>query len=59
MGWFYSAVKMLVPKETTRKFTVVSYGEQLAGELGKGIPKVYGGEKEGGLESVGEGMKLV
>jgi hypothetical protein len=53
MGWFYSAVKMLVPKETTRKFTVVSYGEQLAGELGKGIPKVYG------LESVGEGMKLV
>lgn len=59
MGWLFSAMKLLVAKETTRKFTVLSYGEQLAGELGKGIPKVYGGEKEGGLENCGEGMRLV
>jgi hypothetical protein len=58
MGWLYQATKLVVAKETAKKFTVLSYGNQLAGELGPGVPKVYGGEA-GDLESVGEGMRLV
>jgi hypothetical protein len=57
MGWVYQAAKMIVSKETAKKFTVLSYGTALAGELGKGLPKEYGGEK-GALNEVGEGMKL-
>lgn len=57
MGWVYTAVKMVVAKETAKKFTVLSYGKELAGELGEGVPEVYGGKK-GGLESVAEGMNL-
>ncbi|KAL5407046.1 Non-classical phosphatidylinositol transfer protein (PITP) [Paraphaeosphaeria minitans] len=57
MGWVYQTVKMIVSKETAKKFTVLSYGNALAGELGKGLPKEYGGEK-GALSEVGEGMKL-
>ncbi|KAF2828366.1 CRAL/TRIO domain-containing protein [Ophiobolus disseminans] len=57
MGWVYTAVKLVVAKETAKKFTVLSYGNELVGELGKGVPKVYGGEKED-LESVAEGMTL-
>jgi hypothetical protein len=58
MGWVYTAVKMVVAKETAKKFTVLSYGNQLVGELGSNIPTVYGGTK-GDLDSVAEGMKLV
>ncbi|KAF1978512.1 CRAL/TRIO domain-containing protein [Bimuria novae-zelandiae CBS 107.79] len=57
MGWVYQAAKMLVSKETVKKFTVLSYGNALAGELGKGLPKEYGGEK-GALVETGEAMKL-
>lgn len=57
MGWVYTAVKMVVAKETAKKFTVLSYGNQLVSELGTGIPKVYGGEK-GDLEEVAQGMNL-
>jgi len=57
MGWLYTAVKMVVAKETAKKFTVLSYGNQLAAELGPDVPKVYGGTK-GDLESVAESMKL-
>lgn len=57
MGWMFSAMKLVLPKETVKKFTVLSYGNQLAGELGKGVPKAYGGESES-LEAVGEGLKL-
>lgn len=57
MGWVYTAVKMLVAKETAKKFTVLSYGNQLAAELGQGIPKEYGGTKAE-LKEVGEGMKF-
>lgn len=57
MGWVYQAAKMIVSKETAKKFTVLSYGSALAGELGKQLPKEYGGEK-GPLSEVGEGMKL-
>lgn len=57
MGWVYQAVKLVVAKETAKKFTVLSYGNQLATELGKGIPKEYGGTA-GSLEEAGVGMKL-
>jgi hypothetical protein len=57
MGWVFSAVKMVVAKETSRKFTVLSYGKELAGELGKGMPKSYGGEA-GELADVAERMEL-
>lgn len=57
MGWVYTAVKMVVAKETAKKFTVLSYGNQLFVELGKDIPEVYGG-KRGDLESAAEGMTL-
>jgi hypothetical protein len=58
MGWVYTAVKLIVAKETAKKFTVLSYGNQLAGELGPNVPTVYGGTK-GELESVAEGMSMV
>lgn len=57
MGWLYQATKLVVAKETAKKFTVLSYGNQLAVELGKGVPKAYGGEAEE-LSVVGEGMRL-
>jgi hypothetical protein len=57
MGWIYTAIKMVVAKETAKKFTVLSYGNQLASELGPNVPEVYGG-KTGDLEKVAEGMKL-
>jgi hypothetical protein len=56
MGWLYTATKLIVPKETVKKFTVLSYGEQLAGELGPGIPEVYGG-KAAGLDTISETLK--
>ncbi|KAL6705744.1 Non-classical phosphatidylinositol transfer protein (PITP) [Coniothyrium glycines] len=55
MGWVYTAIKMVVAKETAKKFTVLSYGNQLAVELGQGIPKEYGGTK-GELKDIGDGM---
>jgi hypothetical protein len=57
MGWVFSAVKMVVAKETAKKFTVMSYGKELAGELGLGVPKSYGGEN-GELSEVAESMGL-
>ncbi|KAF1842495.1 CRAL/TRIO domain-containing protein [Cucurbitaria berberidis CBS 394.84] len=57
MGWLYSAMKMVIAKETVKKFTVLSYGNQLVTELGPNIPKVYGGNA-GELSEVGEGVKF-
>ncbi|KAF2803832.1 CRAL/TRIO domain-containing protein [Mytilinidion resinicola] len=57
MGWVFTAVKLIVSKETVKKFTVLSYGEQLAAELGPGIPEVYGG-KAAGLDTIAETLKL-
>ena len=57
MGWLFSAMKLFVAKETVKKFTVLSYGEQLANELGPEVPVVYGGKGES-LETVGETLKL-
>jgi len=57
MGWLFSAMKLFVAKETVKKFTVLSYGEQLANELGPEVPVVYGGKGDN-LETVGETLKL-
>ncbi|KAK8252714.1 CRAL/TRIO domain-containing protein [Phyllosticta capitalensis] len=53
MGWMFAAMKVLLPKETVKKFTVLSYGNQLGAQLGAGIPEVYGG-KAGALNEIGE-----
>ncbi|EOD47217.1 putative phosphatidylinositol transporter protein [Neofusicoccum parvum UCRNP2] len=53
MGWMFQAFKLILPKETIKKFTVLSYGNQLAAELGPQVPEVYGG-KAATLETVGE-----
>ncbi|KAK8184400.1 CRAL-TRIO domain-containing protein [Phyllosticta citribraziliensis] len=53
MGWMFTAMKVLLPKETVKKFTVLSYGNQLAAQLGDGVPEVYGG-KAGTLNDVAE-----
>ncbi|PVI01402.1 CRAL/TRIO domain-containing protein [Periconia macrospinosa] len=57
MGWLYQATKLIVAKETAKKFTVLSYGNQLVSELGQGVPKAYGGTSEE-LAVVGEGVNL-
>lgn len=57
MGWLYTATKLLVAKETMKKFVVLSYGNQLAAELGPGAPKEYGGNAAE-LKELGEAMNL-
>lgn len=57
MGWMFQAMRPFLAKETVKKFTVLSYGNQLANELGMGVPEVYGG-KGGALETVGETLKM-
>lgn len=52
----FSAAKMNLSKETVKKFTVLTYGKDLAAELGKGVPTVYGGEGPP-LDQVGMTMK--
>ncbi|KAL3656322.1 hypothetical protein V7S43_018814 [Phytophthora oleae] len=53
MGWMFAAFKLFLPAETIRKFTVLSYGEELHTELGDGIPEIYGG-KSAPLDAIGE-----
>jgi len=53
MGWLYTAIKLVLPRETVKKFTVMSYGNQLFKELGLGVPEIYGG-KGSSLEEMGE-----
>lgn len=57
MGWMFSAMKLLLSKETVRKFTVLTYGKDLHADLGPNVPEIYGG-KAGALEEIGEGPKL-
>jgi phosphatidylinositol transfer protein SFH5 len=56
MGWMFGAVKLVLSKETIQKFTVLTFGKELAGELGDGVPEEYGG-KAGSLEGLGETLK--
>lgn len=57
MGWMFSAMRMFLAKETVKKFTVLTYGNQLAAELGSSVPEVYGG-RGASLEVMGETMKM-
>jgi hypothetical protein len=57
MGWAFAAMKLIASKETVKKFTVLSYAEYLAGELGPAVPKEYGGEAAD-LDSIGETLAL-
>jgi len=43
MQWMFTAMKLVLSKETVAKFTVVSYGNQLVHELGDEVPIEYGG----------------
>jgi hypothetical protein len=53
MSWVFSAIRLIVSAETSRKFTVLSYASNLAGELQgvdkEGLPKKYGGASGKGL----------
>jgi phosphatidylinositol transfer protein SFH5 len=57
MQWMFKAMSLFVSGETMKKFAVLSYGKDVVGELGDGVPEEYGG-KAGRLESVGQGLKL-
>ena len=57
MQWMFTAMKLLLSKETVRKFTVMSYADQLATELGVSVPKTYGGDG-GELENIGKTVKF-
>lgn len=56
MSWMFTAMRVFIPKETQKKFTVMSYATSLAGELGPGVPEAYGGKGEE-LEKIGEAVK--
>jgi hypothetical protein len=57
MQWMFTAMKLLLSRETVKKFTVMSYANQLHTELGESVPKTYGGKTEE-LEEVGETVKV-
>lgn len=57
LGWVYKVMTMTVARATQKKFVVLSYGNTLNTELGKDIPKEYGGEKDD-LKAWGETMNL-
>ncbi|KAH0566294.1 hypothetical protein GP486_000320 [Trichoglossum hirsutum] len=57
MGWVYGTMKLLLPAATTSKFTFMSYGNQLAKEIGDAIPEVYGG-KGAALDNINIAPKL-
>ncbi|KAJ8102612.1 CRAL-TRIO domain-containing protein [Lipomyces tetrasporus] len=44
MGWMFTAMKLIVSRETIEKFVVLSYGSYLAEYAGAWIPQVYGGQ---------------
>ncbi|KAF2419031.1 CRAL/TRIO domain-containing protein [Tothia fuscella] len=57
MQWMFTAMKVLLSRETVKKFSVLSYANQLHTALGGSVPKGYGGSG-GSLEEVGETVKL-
>ncbi|MCJ1448470.1 MAG: Non-classical phosphatidylinositol transfer protein (PITP) [Stictis urceolatum] len=62
MGWMFTATKVFLSKETVAKFQVLSYGSYIAAELGKEVPKDYGGEgaslEEQDLEVPGKAVEV-
>lgn len=57
MGWVFSAMKLVLSRETVRKFIVLSYGKELVKELGSNIPNEYGGQM-GALSEVGKQLQF-
>lgn len=57
MSWMFTAMKVLLSKETTKKFVVMSYATSLAGDLGPNVPETYGGKGEP-LDKVGQTIKV-
>ena len=58
MGWMFNAMKLILSRETVKKFTVLSYGQQLATELDENVPTEYGG-KGGQLRDIGVQLQLI
>lgn len=56
MGWMFSAMRLFLSKETVQKFTILGYGQYLAGELGHAdrLPKEYGGAGNASLRGMAE-----
>lgn len=54
MGWVFSAMKLILSRETVKKFTILNSGSQVAGELGHAdkLPKEYGGTASIGLGDI-------
>jgi phosphatidylinositol transfer protein SFH5 len=57
MQWMFTFIKPFVSVETQKKWAVLSYGNQLAKDVGPDIPKEYGGEK-GPITEIGTTVKL-
>lgn len=60
MGWVYNAMRLLIAKETFKKLTMLSYGAELAKQMGSdSIPADYGGKgrplKDTAISSGGSG----
>ena len=56
MGWMFNAMKLILSKETVKKFSVLSYGQQLATEIDQNVPIEYGGQG-GRLKDVATQLK--
>lgn len=52
----FAAMKLFMAAETQKKLTALTYGAQLANELGPNIPEAYGG-KAGELATIGQTPK--
>ncbi|KAK6504580.1 Non-classical phosphatidylinositol transfer protein (PITP) [Arthrobotrys musiformis] len=58
MGWLYKATTLVLPEATVKKFRVLSYGKELAAELGDAIPEVYGGKGVKEVKELGDPVRL-
>ncbi|PUU72824.1 CRAL-TRIO domain-containing protein [Tuber borchii] len=56
MGWMFSAMKMIINKDTFKKLYMLTYGASLAGELNsETVPEEYGGK---GVKLSTKGMAI-
>lgn len=39
----FGAMKLFMSAETAKKLVMITYGKDLAAELGDGVPEIYGG----------------
>ncbi|KAK6528558.1 Non-classical phosphatidylinositol transfer protein (PITP) [Arthrobotrys megalospora] len=58
MGWLYKATTLVLPEVTVKKFRVLSYGKDLAAELGDAVPEVYGGKGVKDVKDLGDPVRL-